>query len=67
MVARASSFAAEETASGLAHLPGFELPEYGLLCLQERLALMVPMHRSMFSWTGECFCFRAPMHSAVLA
>jgi hypothetical protein len=72
--AQASSFAAGDTASGLAFLPSFSPPAYGLLCLQ-CLHLTAPMHCSMFPGSGvdigsrACFCFGAflaPMHSAIL-
>ena len=69
--ARARSFAAAETASGLARFPGLSPPAYGSVYLRARLPFMVPMCSVLpFPPVGLGFHFRgflAPMRSAVSA
>ena len=58
MAARASLFAAAETASGLARLPDLSPPAYGSIFLQRRLPLTALMRSvDVFSPVGLCFLF----------
>ena len=68
--ARASVFAAAETASGLARLPDLSPPAYGSIYLQECLPLAGPMRSvSVFLPTGlfRFGVFLIPMRSAISA